>query len=112
MLFVFFLILGFQSLGQRYAKIGERDGTKYYIHEVSEGETLYGIQTLYGVDMDKIKESNNLSQNIEVGQRLYIPIRYHDVNHTVRNKEITIEGEIPNMDSIINDAKSSAMDSL
>ena len=33
-------------------------------------------------------------------------------NDTVRNKEITIEGEIPNMDSIINDAKSSAMDSL
>lgn len=86
-LFVFFLILGFQSLGQRYAKIGERDGIKYYIHEVSEGETLYGIQTLYGVDVDKIKESNKLSQNIEIGQRLYIPIRYHDVNHTVRNKE-------------------------
>ena len=86
-LFVFFLILGFQSLGQRYAIIGERDGIKYYIHKVSDGETLYGIQTLYGVDMDKIKESNKLSQNIEIGQRLYIPIRYHDVNHTVRNKE-------------------------
>ena len=86
-LFVFFLILGFQSLGQRYAKIGERDGIKYYIHQVSDGETLYGIQTLYGVDMDKIKEANNLSETIEIGQRLYIPIRYHDVNHTVRNKE-------------------------
>ena len=33
-------------------------------------------------------------------------------NDTVTNKEITIEGETPNMDSIINDAKSSAMDSL
>ena len=86
-LFVFFLILGFQSLGQRYAKIGERDGIKYYIHQVSDGETLFGIQTLYGVDMDKIKEANNLSETIEIGQRLYIPIRYHDVNHTVRNKE-------------------------
>jgi len=86
-LFVFFLILGFQSLGQRYAKIGERDGIKYYMHQVSDGETLYGIQTLYGVDMDKIKEANNLSENIEIGQRIYIPIRYHDVNHTVRNKE-------------------------
>ncbi len=31
---------------------------------------------------------------------------------TVTNKEITIKGETPNMDSIINDAKSSAMDSL
>ena len=33
-------------------------------------------------------------------------------NDTVTNKEITIEGETPNMDSIINDAKSYAMDSL
>ncbi|MEC7004692.1 MAG: sodium-translocating pyrophosphatase [Bacteroidota bacterium] len=33
-------------------------------------------------------------------------------NDTVTNKEITLEGETPNMDSIINDAKSSAMDSL
>ena len=33
-------------------------------------------------------------------------------NDTVTNKEITIKGETPNMDSIINDAKSSAMDSL
>ena len=33
-------------------------------------------------------------------------------NDTVTNKEITLEGETPNMDSIIKDAKSSAMDSL
>jgi len=33
-------------------------------------------------------------------------------NDTVTNKEITLEGETPNVDSIINDAKSSAMDSL
>ena len=33
-------------------------------------------------------------------------------NDTVTNKEITLEGETPNMDSIINDAKPSAIDSL
>ena len=33
-------------------------------------------------------------------------------NDTVTNKEITLEGETPNVDSIINDVKSSAMDSL
>ena len=33
-------------------------------------------------------------------------------NDAVTNKEITLEGETPNMDSIIKDAKSSAMDSL
>ncbi len=84
---MFFLILGFQSLGQRYAKIGERDGVKYYIHRVIDGETLYGIQTLYGVDLEKIQEANDLLESIEIGQRIYIPIRFHDVKHTVRNKE-------------------------
>ena len=33
-------------------------------------------------------------------------------NDTVTNKEITIEGETPNIESIINEAKSSALDSL
>ena len=33
-------------------------------------------------------------------------------NDTVTNKEITLEGKTPNVDSIINDAQSSAMDSL
>ena len=33
-------------------------------------------------------------------------------NDKVTNKEITLQGETPNVDSIINDAKSSAMDSL
>ena len=86
-LFVFFLIIGLQGFCQRYAKIGERSGVKYYIHKVTDGETLYGIQNLYGVDIDKIQEANNLSETIEKGQRLYIPIRYHDIKHTVRNKE-------------------------
>ena len=86
-LFVFFLVIGLQGFCQRYAKIGERAGVKYYIHKVADGETLYGIQNLYGVDMDKIQEANNLSETIEKGQRLYIPIRYHDIKHTVRNRE-------------------------
>jgi len=86
-LFVFFLLIGLQGFCQRYAKIGERAGEKYYIHKVADGETLYGIQNLYGVDMDKIQEANNLSETLVKGQRLYIPIRYHNVKHTVRNKE-------------------------
>ncbi len=68
-LFVFFLILGFQSLSQRYAKMGERDGIKYYIHKVADGETLYGIQTLYGVDIEKIQE-DGLAQIIDKARML------------------------------------------
>ena len=86
-LLVLFLILGFQSFGQKYAKIGERAGVKYYMHTVADGETLYGIQQIYGVEVEKIQNSNSISDNIEIGQLLYIPVRYHDVNHTVRRQE-------------------------
>ena len=86
-LLVLFLILGFQSFGQKYAKIGERAGVKYYMHAVADGETLYGIQQIYGVEVEKIQNSNSISDNIEIGQLLYIPVRYHDVNHTVRRQE-------------------------
>ena len=54
-LLVLFLILGFQSFGQKYAKIGERAGVKYYMHTVADGETLYGIQQIYGVEVEKIQ---------------------------------------------------------
>ena len=84
---IFFLIIGFHSLGQHYAKIGERDGIKYYIHKVKDGETLYGIQSLYGISSDQIYEANALLESLEIGQVLYLPIRYHDVKHTVRKKE-------------------------
>ena len=86
-LLVLFLILGFQSFGQKYAKIGERAGVKYYMHTVADGETLYGIQQIYGVEVEKIQNSNSISDNIEIGQLLYIPVRYHNVNHTVRRQE-------------------------
>ena len=86
-LLVLFLILGLQSFGQKYAKIGERAGVKYYMHKVVDGETLYGIQQIYGVAVEKIQNSNSLTDNIEIGQLLYIPVRYHDINHTVRRQE-------------------------
>lgn len=42
-------------------------------HEVRPGETLFRIGRLYGVGVDKIKQWNNLSDDlIEVGQRLVV----------------------------------------
>ena len=86
-LFLIFLIVGFNGSGQGYAKIGERAGEKFYIHEVVSGETLYAIESIYGVEVSKIQKANGLLENIEIGQALYIPIRYHDIKHTVRRQE-------------------------
>jgi len=42
---------------------------------VSAGDTLYSIAKSFGVSIDKIKEINNLNNNmLSVGQKLYIPI--------------------------------------
>lgn len=41
---------------------------------VKSGDTLYGISKLYGVDVEKIKEVNNLqSNNLTIGQVIIIP---------------------------------------
>jgi LysM repeat protein len=44
------------------------------LHEVQSGETLNKISRKYGIDVDKIKQANNLDNDvINVGQKLKIP---------------------------------------
>lgn len=49
----------------------EKDKKNPEIHIVKKGDTLYKISNLYGVSVEKIKEINNLSNNIiSIGQSL------------------------------------------
>lgn len=76
---VLFLILS--SLGDAFAqpedaKIETIDGKQYYVHYVEQGNTLYGIQTLYKTDMQTILQANpNLTDNLTIGQRILIPVK-------------------------------------
>lgn len=57
------------------AKVETINGKKYYVHIVEQGNTLYGIQTLYKTDMPTILQANpNLSDNLTIGQRILIPV--------------------------------------
>ena len=49
------------------------DATKYEVHTVKEGETLYAIARTYGVEVDKLRQRNQLTNEaIRLGQTLII----------------------------------------
>ena len=49
------------------------DATKYELHTVKEGETLYAIARTYGVEVDELRKRNSLSNEaIQFGQTLII----------------------------------------
>ncbi|MCR9173065.1 MAG: LysM peptidoglycan-binding domain-containing protein [bacterium] len=53
----------------------EVDGKRYYVHSVQAGNTLWGLQQMYGVPADEIMEANPvLSEGLKKGQTILIPI--------------------------------------
>lgn len=58
-----------------------KDGKVYYVHVVQNGNTLWGIHTLYNVEVQKIIAENPGAENgINVGQRLLIPSNLPSAN--------------------------------
>lgn len=83
-----FVSLGLMAQAQNYAKIGERDGVKFYIHTVTPSQSLFGVQGIYGVPLEDIKSANpEIIEQLNIGQVIFIPIRYNDVQHTVQSRE-------------------------
>ena len=53
----------------------EVEGKRYYVHKVEAGNTLWGLQQMYGVKADLIMSTNpELSSGLKVGQSILIPI--------------------------------------
>lgn len=51
-----------------------RDGKTFYVHEVVQGNTLWGIQNLYKVSAEVIIQNNpGVANGLKVGQLIYIP---------------------------------------
>ena len=76
-------------------------------HDTPNNEVIVADEKRETKEMTVTVDMNSDTTNVSV-----IKVVAVSGNDTVTNKEITIKGETPNMDSIINDAKSSAMDSL
>jgi len=77
---------------QRSKKVLEENGHKYYLHEVTKGNTLYNLSKTYSVPSVLIEQNNpELSGGLKLGMMLKIP--YVKVNtedfiyHIVKKKE-------------------------
>ena len=88
LLIVFFVYFAFLSFGQKYADIGEKNGEKFYIHSVESKNSLYSISKTYEISIEELKTSNPvLSNGLQLGQILWIPVRYDDLIHFVQHRE-------------------------
>lgn len=71
-----FLLIGVAVFAQPgTAPIKEMNGKRYYEHKVQEGNTLWGLQTMYGVPVEEIVAENpDLKNGLKAGQNVYIPV--------------------------------------
>lgn len=72
----------------------EVDGEKYYQHIVEAGNTLWGLQRMYGVKVEEIVAKNpELKDGLQVGQVVLIPVTEQSIQkiptqeYKVRKKE-------------------------
>ena len=94
-LFLFILSSSFAFSQPETAKKVNVDGVSYYEHNVESGNTLWGLQNLYGVSSQEILQANpNLIDGLKVGQKVLIPIgtpaesaEVKTTNYKVKKKE-------------------------
>jgi LysM repeat protein len=64
------------------------NGKKYYVHIVQDGNTLYGIHSLYNISVEEIiKQNPGTEKGLTEGQKLLIPIVLKTIIHEVASKE-------------------------
>ncbi|MFK7783514.1 MAG: LysM peptidoglycan-binding domain-containing protein [Crocinitomicaceae bacterium] len=65
----------FASAQPGVASVVEKNGQKYYEHTVEEGNTLWGLQRIYGVSVEEIVAENpELKDGLKKDQKVYIPM--------------------------------------
>ncbi|MBO4281725.1 MAG: LysM peptidoglycan-binding domain-containing protein [Bacteroidales bacterium] len=79
--------------GRLYAQAPDtvvENGSKYVLHDVVKGETLYGLSKKYGLTVERLVEANPGTENgIQIGQRLkiYAGEAVETVTHKVQKGE-------------------------
>jgi LysM repeat protein len=64
------------------------NGTKYYVHVVKPGNTVWWIHENYDVPVEEITKANPGSEKgVSVGQKVLVPVPRQTVNYTVASKE-------------------------
>jgi len=100
-LFAFLLLVigvhefGYGAVSHSQDSVGvtEKGGSKYIIHQVDAGETLYALSRKYQVSVQELKDANSTSiSSLNIGQKVYIPIIKKGVDknatsHIVKSSE-------------------------
>jgi LysM repeat protein len=88
-LFIFMLLLFFgNGFAQQYAVVNVLNGKKYYQHTVSQGNSLFGLQQMYGCPVEEILNVNpGIERGLNDGQLIQIPVIEKTIMHTVEKKE-------------------------
>jgi LysM repeat protein len=76
------------SFAQKFAGVLIQNGKKYYQHTVSEGNTLFGLQQMYGCPVEEILNVNQgIERGLSEGQLIQIPVMEKTLFHNVVKKE-------------------------
>ena len=89
----FFCLFFIPAIAQpENATVETINGKKYYVHIVEQGNTLYGIQTLYKTNLETILQANpNLTDNLAIGQKVLVPVPVTNTQHY--GTHIVLQGE-------------------
>lgn len=80
--------LGLVTLAQEQFTVETEGADRWYIHTVRSGNTLFGLQTYYGVALEDILAFNpGLDKGLVVGQQVRIKVPKTSVKHVVQAKE-------------------------
>ncbi|MDG1332787.1 MAG: LysM peptidoglycan-binding domain-containing protein [Crocinitomicaceae bacterium] len=71
----------FASAQPGVTSVVDKNGKKYYEHTVEEGNTLWGLQRIYGVSVEEIVAENpDLKEGLKVDQKVYIPVTKESIS--------------------------------
>lgn len=83
LLFYCALCIAQYTFSQTEYPIIEKEGKKYYEYIVNPGDGLFAIARKFGVKQSDLHEANeNLSTDIKVGEKIFIPIKIETTNQS------------------------------
>lgn len=70
-----FLMMSISLFAQETYDIEEKGGVKYYVYIVQQGNTMYGIKTLFKIEESDLFGANpGLSSELNIGQKILVPV--------------------------------------
>ncbi len=84
----------FASAQPGVTPVVEKNGKKYYEHTVEAGNTLWGLQRIYGVSVEEIVAENpSLTDGLQKGGKVFIPVTKESIKKIPTSEYKVRKGE-------------------